>query len=78
MKAHVGDKLVILGHRIHKPVREAEIVEVRGADGEPPYRVRWYGTDHVTLIFPGPDAHIEPAHRVASPEEPADTAENSG
>ena len=29
-------------------------------DGTPPYRVRWVEDDHETLVFPGPEAHIEP------------------
>jgi hypothetical protein len=35
-----------------------EIVEVRGAGGEPPYLVR-FDDGHTALVFPGPDAIIE-------------------
>ena len=38
--------------------RHGEIVEVRGADGAPPYLVRW-SDGHEALFFPGPDAIIE-------------------
>lgn len=59
MKAHTGDRLVISGHEIGRPKRVGRIEEVRGADGEPPYKVRWAEDDHVTLLFPGPDCTIE-------------------
>jgi len=36
----------------------AEIVEVKGPQGHPPYLVRF--TDgHLGLVFPGPDAVVE-------------------
>lgn len=60
MKAHVGDRLVIRGHRIREPDRDAEILEVRGPNGGPPYRIRWSDDGHVTLLFPGVDARVEP------------------
>jgi hypothetical protein len=53
MQADVGDRLVIKGHR------EGEILEVHGAEGGPPYFVRWSEDDHVGLVFPGPDAVVE-------------------
>jgi hypothetical protein len=40
------------------PGRTGEIVEVRGAGGEPPYLVR-FDDGHTALVFPGPDATIE-------------------
>jgi hypothetical protein len=40
------------------PERTGEIVEVRGAGGEPPYLVR-FEDGHTGLVFPGPDATIE-------------------
>ena len=39
--AHVGDQLVVHGHRVGEPERDAEILEVRGPDGGPPFVVRW-------------------------------------
>jgi hypothetical protein len=30
------------------------------ADGTPPYEVHWLDDGHVTLVFPGPEAHVEP------------------
>ena len=59
MKASVGDRLVIKGHHVGEPDRDAEILEVRGDDGSPPYLVRWEDDGHVGLFFPGSDAAIE-------------------
>jgi hypothetical protein len=59
MKANVGDRLVIKGHKVHEPDRDAEILEVRGEDGAPPYRIRWSDTGRETQIYPGVDARIE-------------------
>jgi len=42
--------------------RKGEIVEVRGADGEPPYLVR-FEDGHSGLVYPGPDCVVE--HRLA-------------
>lgn len=61
MRARVGDRVVVEGRTDTHAKREGEVVEVRGADGAPPYVVRW-SDGHEGLVFPGPDAHI-----VASP-----------
>ncbi|MEZ0448350.1 DUF1918 domain-containing protein [Cellulomonas sp. ICMP 17802] len=58
MKAHTGDRLVVAGGHVGDPVRDAEVLEVRGGDGEPPFLVRWSDSGHVGLLFPGPDATI--------------------
>jgi hypothetical protein len=50
--------------------RVGEIVEVRGAGGEPPYLVR-FDDGHTSLVFAGPDAVIEPSRRRAK-KRPAD------
>ncbi len=70
MHASVGDRLVIKGHHIHEPDRDAEVLEVRGPDGGPPYLVRWSDDGHVGLFFPSTDAVIH--HHGA--EEPVTTA----
>ncbi len=57
MRAQVGDHLVVEGRTDTQPKHEGEVVEVRGADGAPPYVVRW-NDGHEGLMFPGPDAHI--------------------
>jgi hypothetical protein len=59
MKASVGDRIVVKGHHIGEAARDAEILEVRGADGAPPYFVRWSDDGHEGLFFPGPDANVE-------------------
>jgi hypothetical protein len=58
MHASVGDQLVIRSAHVDEAERDAEILEVRGQNGEPPYLVRWSGSGHEALIFPGPDAHV--------------------
>ena len=63
MYAAVGDRLVIHGYSLGAADRDGEILEVRHADGSPPYLVRWSDTGHQALVFPGPDAvvqHFEP------------------
>lgn len=59
MHAAVGDRLVVRSLHIDGPVRDGEILEVRHADGAPPYVVRWSDTGHEALVFPGPDAYVD-------------------
>jgi hypothetical protein len=59
MKATVGDRLVIRPHVVGEPGRDAEILEVRGADGGPPYLVQWSDDGHVGLMYPGSDAYVD-------------------
>ena len=59
MFAKVGDRLVIHGHHVGEPDRDAEILEVRHEDGSPPYVVRWSATGQEGLVFPGPDAFVQ-------------------
>jgi hypothetical protein len=47
-------KSAALGHRDLRGL----ITDVRSADGEPPYRVRWLDTDEEATVFPGPDAIV--------------------
>ena len=65
MRAAVGDRLVIKGHHVGEPDRDAEILEVHGQDGGPPYFVRWDEDGQEGLFFPGSDAVIEhiPRHQ---------------
>ena len=58
MHAQVGDQIVIRSAHVDEPMREGEVLEVRGPDGAPPYRVRWSDTGHEALFFPGPDATV--------------------
>ncbi len=67
MRAEVGDRILIPGRAIDEPVRDGEIVEVHGHDGQPPYLVRWSEDGHLGLFFPGPDAQIQHfAHAVGA------------
>ncbi|MEV0694461.1 pyridoxamine 5'-phosphate oxidase family protein [Streptomyces sp. NPDC050388] len=59
MRAHLGDQLVIEGPATGATRRDGEIVGLHHEDGTPPYDVRWSDTQEVTLVFPGPDAHIK-------------------
>jgi transcriptional regulator with XRE-family HTH domain len=59
MRAHLGDQLVIESQKTGATRRDGEIVGLHHEDGTPPYDVRWSDTDEVTLVFPGPDAHIK-------------------
>jgi Domain of unknown function (DUF1918) len=59
MRAHTGDTLIIAGHHVGEHGREAEILEVHGTDGAPPYVVRWTDDGHEGFVFPGPDATIK-------------------
>ena len=62
--ARAGDVVVIRGHAIDQRERRGVIMEVRGADGGPPFVVRWLDDSsaepHDVLFFPGSDADIEP------------------
>jgi Domain of unknown function (DUF1918) len=58
MQATVGDRLHVHGNMVGQPDRSGEIMEVRGAGGEPPYVVR-FDDGHTGLVYPGPDAVIE-------------------
>jgi hypothetical protein len=58
-RVHGGDRLVVRAHRQGAPQRDAEILEVLGEDGGPPFRVRWSDDGHETIVYPGSDAYIE-------------------
>jgi hypothetical protein len=66
MQAHVGDRIVVKGHRVGEPDRDALVLGVQGANGTPPYRVKW-SDGHEGVYFPGPDAFVLP-----NPAKPAD------
>ncbi|GAA4089923.1 DUF1918 domain-containing protein [Nonomuraea soli] len=59
MNATVGDRLLVHGHVVGQRNRSGEIIEIRGPDGGPPYLVR-FDDGHTGLVYPGPDAVIEP------------------
>lgn len=58
-RARPGDRLTIAAHRQGDRPRDAEVLEVRGPDGGPPYLVRWEESGRVSLHYPGPDAVVE-------------------
>ena len=62
MRAVVGDQLHLHGRVVGQPERLAEVVEVHGRDGSPPYLVR-HEDGHESLVFPGPDASVEHPQR---------------
>ena len=57
MQAAIGDRFCVRGNIVGQPERTGEIIEVRGAGGEPPYLVR-FDDGHTSLVFPCPDALI--------------------
>jgi Domain of unknown function (DUF1918) len=59
MRASVGDRLCVHGRTVGRQEHRVEIIEVRGADGGPPYLVR-YPDGREAVVFPGPDAVVEP------------------
>jgi hypothetical protein len=59
MRASVGDRIVIRGHRNGEHDRDCEVLEVRRSDGGSPYLVRWGDTGHESLFFPGSDASVQ-------------------
>ena len=64
MRAAVGDGIVVRGHRMADPDRKGVVLAVEGADGAPPFIVRW-DDGHETTFFPGPDTIVE--HYPAEP-----------
>lgn len=64
MKAAVGDWVLVRSHATDRPARRAEILGT-GSNGAPPYTVRWTDTGHEVIFFPGPDAQIVSAQRLA-------------
>lgn len=58
MRAKCGDWLIVETSTVDKIARRGRIESVATDDGKPPFRVRWANDDHVSLVFPGPDAHV--------------------
>ncbi|MEW2314383.1 pyridoxamine 5'-phosphate oxidase family protein [Streptomyces bauhiniae] len=76
MRAQRGDHVVIESPSTGATRREGEIVGLHHADGTPPYDVRWSDTDEVTLVFPGPDAHV--LHPPGAAADPGDIGRRVG
>jgi hypothetical protein len=62
MYAKVGDRLHIHTSHTGTPDQFGRIVEIRGANGTPPYLVE-FPEGRTRLVFPGPDAVVEPAQQ---------------
>jgi hypothetical protein len=65
MKAHVGDHLAVRRNRVGEPERRAEILEVRGKNGAPPYLVRW-SDGREGIFVPGSETTVEPSPHAES------------
>jgi hypothetical protein len=59
MHAEVGDQLLMRGRTVGERPTTAEVLEVRGQDGSPPYVIR-FEDGHTGLFFPGPDTRVQP------------------
>jgi Domain of unknown function (DUF1918) len=59
MQATIGDRICIHGSIVGHPNKNGEIVEVHGDGGTPPYLVK-FDDGKTRLVYPGPDAVIEP------------------
>ncbi|MFM9367770.1 DUF1918 domain-containing protein [Streptomyces sp. Da 82-17] len=57
MQASVGDTLLVHGRIVGQHDHEAEVVEVLGDKGEPPYRVK-FDDGHEAVLSPGPDTVV--------------------
>ena len=57
MHASVGDRIVVHGRTVDTADRTGEVLEARGADGGPPFLVRFVD-GHQGLVFPGPDVQV--------------------
>ncbi len=57
MQAQVGDEISVYGRNVGEPDRMGVITEVRGAEGAPPYVVRW-NDGREAVFFPGPGSKI--------------------
>ncbi|MCX3062494.1 DUF1918 domain-containing protein [Streptomyces beihaiensis] len=57
MHATTGDQLLMHGRTVGQHDRVAEVVEVLGTDGEPPFRVR-FEDGHEAIMSPGPDTVV--------------------
>ena len=58
MRASVHDRIIVRSAHVGEPNRDGEVLEVRGADGAPPFLVRWSDTGHEGLYYPGVDAVV--------------------
>lgn len=60
----VGDWLVVPPAPGEGHGRRGQVVALMHPDGTPPFRVRWLEDEHVSVVFPSADAHLETHHPV--------------
>ncbi|MFD4691401.1 DUF1918 domain-containing protein [Streptomyces sp. NBC_00683] len=58
MEAHTGDRLLMHGRTVGQHDRVADIIEVLGDGGSPPYRLR-FKDGHESIMSPGPDSVVQ-------------------
>ena len=58
MHAVAGDTIAIPGARVGDPGKVGVVLEARGPDGRPPYRVRWED-GHEAVCYPGPETRVQ-------------------
>ncbi|MFI6351276.1 DUF1918 domain-containing protein [Streptomyces sp. NPDC050743] len=58
MRAAKGDHLVQHGRVVGQHDQEAEVLEVLGQEGNPPYRVK-FQDGHQAILSPGPDCQVK-------------------
>lgn len=58
MRAAVGDRVTVPGRHVGDHVRSGQVIEVHGAEGTPPYVIRW-DDGHEGICCPGPEMRIE-------------------
>ncbi|WP_328947253.1 DUF1918 domain-containing protein [Streptomyces sp. NBC_00250] len=58
MQANVGDKLLVHGRTVGHHDRTAQVLQVLGENGTPPYRVKFDDDGHEALMSPGPDTVV--------------------
>ena len=66
MRATPGDRIILAGEQVDQPTRAGEVLEARGADGGPPYVVRWED-GHTSTMFPGPGAVLKVTEAASAP-----------
>ncbi|HEY3482602.1 MAG TPA: DUF1918 domain-containing protein [Streptomyces sp.] len=62
MHASKGDQLRLHGRVVGQHDRLADVIDVLGTEGEPPYRVR-FEDGHEAIVSPGPDSVVQ--HKTA-------------
>jgi hypothetical protein len=58
MEAKKGDTLLVHGRTVGHHDRRAQIIEVLGDHGEPPYRIRFEDDGKECVVSPGPDSIV--------------------